>query len=180
MENEVRSQVEHQFHVYESSQAMIPLADAKAGAIIAANIGLIATIVNAPFIIEKFSKIVSMPSPPGHIIMVFLAFAVFSLISIATGVMVLYPRPSFHDSKLKPPKLTFFGDIYKYQNAERYLSHVKELDDGVILQEMCAQNFEVAKILHQKYRISKVALTTFIFSLGAWVFFIYAVFKFQM
>ena len=81
---------------------------------------------------------------------------------------------------MKPPRLTFYGDVFKYKSAEHYYNHVKELNDGVILQEMCTQNFEVARILHEKYRVSKVSLATFLVALGSWIFFIYTVFKYQI
>ncbi|HNY13609.1 MAG TPA: DUF5706 domain-containing protein [Candidatus Wallbacteria bacterium] len=180
MDDETKLQIEYQYQVYSSGQGLIPLADAKAGAIIGANLALIATLANAPFFMDKFYKIANLPAPQGTVISVFVLFCVFTLVSILCSLMVLYPRPSNTISKLRPPHLTYFEHILKKQSADRYLSAVKDLEPEAVLHEMCSQNFEIAKILSQKYSISKLSMGTFIISMASWLLLLYQVFKYQL
>ncbi len=179
MDDETKLQIEYQYQVYSSAQGLVPLADAKAGAVIGANLALIATLANAPFFMDKFYKIVNLPAPQGPVMAVFIAFCAFTIASILSALLVLYPRPSNTISKLRPPKLTFFEHILKKQSADRYLSAVKDLEPEAVLHEMCSQNFEVAKILSQKYAISKLSMGTFIISMASWLVLLYQVFRYQ-
>ncbi|MEZ7892995.1 MAG: DUF5706 domain-containing protein [Candidatus Wallbacteria bacterium] len=176
-EDSIEYQIEHQFQVYESSQGLVPLADAKAGAIIAANLGLIATIANAPFVVDKIMKIINAPSDKNSIIFFLLAFFLFgSICSIVTGLMVLYPRPSKIEMKMKTPHLTFYENILNCGNPEKYYNNIKSMNPDIMLQEMCVQNFELAKILQVKYQFSKISLSTFVITLVLWLIFLYKVF----
>jgi len=180
MRSEMKQLINYQYQVYSSAQGLIPLADAKAGAIIGANLALIATFINAPFFNDKFVKIVKMVVPPQHIMLTFTAFVIFSIISIICAVLVLYPRPSLHMSKLHPPRLTFYQHVFNHNNAERYLNRVSELSEDSILQEMCVQNFEISTILDAKYRMSKISLAAFLMNMLAWSALLFTIFNYQM
>ncbi len=179
-DKEIKHQISYQYQVYSSSQSLIPLADAKAGAIIGANIALIATLINAPFFYEKFKKITSLLDRPSFILLLASAFAIISVVSIIGALLVLYPRPTDHRTKLHPPRLTFFEHIFFCGGAERYMSRVGELDGNMILQEMCVQNYELSTILIAKYKMLKFALASFLFNLLIWALLIFEIFKFNI
>ncbi|HOD40919.1 MAG: hypothetical protein BWY32_03778 [bacterium ADurb.Bin243] len=177
MEKDIKRQISYQFQVYSSSQGLVPLADAKAGAIVGANIALIATLINAPFFYEKLKKIIDASAPSGTAVFLLSVFAVISIISIMSAVMVLYPRPSQHVTKLHPARLTYFEHIFSCRSAERYLSRVGELDDGEILQEMCVQNYELSTILIAKYKMLKTSLALFLANMIIWAALIFKFFQ---
>jgi len=176
-DKEIKYQIGYQYQVYSSSQSLIPLADAKAGAIIGANIALVATLVNAPFFYEKFKKIAAAGGQQHALFFMAAAFAIISVISIMGALMVLYPRPSDNKTKLHPARLTFFEHIFSCGTAERYMTRVNELDSPMILQEICVQNYELSTILVAKYKMLKFALTMFLINMILWALLIFEAFK---
>jgi hypothetical protein len=181
MEKEVKRQIGYQYQVYSSSQSLVPLADAKAGAIIGANLALVATLINAPFFYEKFSKVTAAgDGRASALVLLAIVFAAVSIISILSAVMVLYPRPSKAGVKIHPARLTYFEHIFACNSAERYLSRVNDLDDAAILQEMCVQNYELSAILIAKYKMLKTSLTTFLANMVIWALLIFKVFNLNL
>jgi hypothetical protein len=176
-EKEIKYQIGYQYQVYSSSQSLIPLADAKAGAIIGANIALVATLINAPFFYDKLKKIMAAGGQQHAIFFMAAAFALISVISIMCALMVLYPRPSDNKTKLHPARLTFFEHIFSCGTAERYMTRVNELDGPMILQEICVQNYELSTILIAKYKMLKFALTMFLINMVLWALLIFEAFK---
>lgn len=174
----MKRQIGYQFQVYSSSQGLVPLADAKAGAIIGANLALVATLVNAPVFYDKFRKaFAGIDGAPHGVVLLTAAFALISIVSVMTAVMVLYPRPAKTGTKLHPARLTYFEHIFACHSAERYLDRVGEMTDGAILQEMCVQNFELSAILTSKYSMLKTSLTTFLAGMIIWATLIFQVFS---
>lgn len=177
MDDELKMQINYQYQVYSSAQGLVPLADAKAGAVIGANLALVATLANAPFFIEKLHKIVNMPVPPAGVVTVFTAFSACAAVSALCALLVLFPRPSNNISRLRPPRLTFYEHVLSRKSPDRYLSDVKDLEPEALLQEMCSQNFELAGILSAKYRMSKASIVAFVCALVLWVVLFFQLFS---
>lgn len=124
----------------------ITVADAKSGAILAANFILLGALINI--------NICCCYS------ITYLLSSLTSIISIILCVFVLYPRLT------KPEKgLIFWENIKNYSSVNEYLNDVRQLDISKVEEEYAKQNWHVSKILSSKNKNIRHAIIFFVISL---------------
>jgi len=126
----------------------ITVADAKSGAILAANFILQGGLVNIKFFNE--TAITSL----------YLLTSICCIISIIYCLTVLYPRlPRAQKG------LIFWENVKCYKSLSEYIKDVSKLDTDEIEKEYAKQNWYVSKVLSKKNKHVRIAITFFAISL---------------
>ena len=113
----------------------VAIADAKAGAIIAANVVIITLLAS----LDVPSKVFG--------IIIFIAVVLFS-VSTVTSTLVIYPRILHNET----PGVIFWEDIHTFKNFDEYFSKIQGFDLFQVEKEYAAQNYILSKILRIKHR----------------------------
>lgn len=124
----------------------ITIADAKAGALLAANFVLLGGVINLKVCCCNF-------------ILIIITGAV-SILSIIFCCIVLYPRlPKVGKG------LIFWGNIKSFNTANEYLIETGKLDNKQVEIEYATQNWLVSQVLSNKNYYVRFAIWTFCISL---------------
>ena len=168
--------IEYQLQVFSSAQSLVPIADAKGAAILAANLAFIAAVfrTNDFMMTMKHSGI-----HDGSFLMLALVVLFFgcSVVSVVAALMVIFPR--FASTKGRPDAahLTWFRDVVRHAGPEGYHEKVAALSSAEILKEVCCQSFVVSRILVSKYSYTRTALIGLIFAFAFWIAFLIDAFR---
>lgn len=119
----------------------VAIADAKAGAIIAANVVTI-TLLASIIVPNKIFGIT-----------IFIAVVLFS-ISTVISTMVIYPRIVRNDV----PGVIFWEDIRTFKNFDEYFSKLQKFDLFQVEREYASQNFTLSNILRTKHRFIRLSI----------------------
>jgi len=122
----------------------VALADAKAGALVAADLG---------FAVILFSN--QPRTDMGTI--VYWGAALLFTVSALVGASALYPRSSKNDLSL-----IFWQGISQQKTSDDYWSAVSNLDERKVKQEYAEGNYHVSRILCAKYSIIRWCASLFI------------------
>ncbi|MBL7800306.1 MAG: hypothetical protein JNL95_06225 [Chitinophagales bacterium] len=124
----------------------VTVADAKAGAILAANFILLGGLIDI--------------SLCDCILVPYLLSGIASIASIIFCGIVLYPRLAKAEKGF-----IFWENIKSYNSINEYLNDVRQLDIPKVEEEYAMQNWHVSKILSSKNKYVRIAITLFIISL---------------
>jgi len=124
----------------------ITVADAKAGAILAANFILLGGLININFCC--------------CIIIPYLLTGAVIISSIVFCCIVLFPRLPKAEKGL-----IFWENVKSYQSVNEYLTDIRQLDISKLEEEYAKQNWHVSKVLSTKNKQVRKAIISFAFSL---------------
>ncbi len=124
----------------------VTVADAKSGAILAANFILLGGLLNI-----DFCCCIAVP---------YLLTGITSVISIVFCVIVLYPRLPKSEMGL-----IFWENIKSYSSINEYLNDVRQLGNSKVEEEYAKQNWHVSKVLSTKNKHVRTAIIAFTISL---------------
>lgn len=129
----------------------VTVADAKAGAVLAANLAVAAALVDNQPVADPFFHYRA-------------ALAILGASSLLCVVAVFPRLPSGGDGSI------FWEDIRKRGSLAAYGSRVRSLDEEDVEREYASQNWFVSSLLHRKFRYVQWAIITFAFgvALSGW------------
>ena len=122
----------------------INVADAKAGATVAADLTLATLLLS------------NLPTGGWRLCLGWLAIALFVVSAILGGLVVFPRRPSGRNGVI------FWEDIFTRQSASDYLNDLKPLDANAVEEAYATQNWYVSQVLHSKYSLMQFCIGFFI------------------
>lgn len=168
--------IEYQLQVFSSAQSLVPIADAKAAAILAANLAFVAAVFRTHDFMATMKGFGANSGKSLSLALMLLFFAC-CILSVVSALMVIFPR--FTPAKDRPDAshLTWFRDVVKHHGPLGYHDKVRALSSEDILKEVCCQSFMVSKILVAKYSYTRTALMALVVSFLFWIAFLIDAFR---